>query len=518
MKAISPNDDLSAQLTLVERSNEIFDYESTDVFPEYDPQISQVTDPNYTPPQAVTDLIISDNYWDCNAAGTGYDYLVELHWDIPQGSIFEFFEIWVNDGTGYKVAGTTTSKIYKYYVDQEYLGIEHGFKVVAVSSSGKKLELIAMPEVKTTPVEKTTSPSDVSFLAMQITNQILQLSWNTINDCDIKEYQLRYSPDTNDVWESSVPLAYIDKNTSAISLQARTGIYFIKAIDFNSNQSQNSAEAMTTIPSLFDLNIIEVMNEAPDFEGTLVDTILLGEAVILTEAVPGDQTSVVYSSVGYYEYAQLLDLDDIYSVRLQSNIRAEGLKKGELMSDWEHLEDVIHLSTVITDEWDVALQYRATEIFASMADWDHLYEVDHLNFGAGVGWTEWRDIPTLGDATGRIFQFRVKLESLAANVTPRLFDATVKADMPDRLDSFENLTSHPTEATEVIYDPVFKGPGSSPNVQISIDGSEPGDYWNFDYKDLAGFAIRFYDVNGIQVSRQFDVAVKGYGRRHTTTL
>ncbi len=147
-----------------------------------------------------------------------------------------------------------------------------------------------------------------------------------------------------------------------------------------------------------------------------------------------------------------------------------------------------------------------------------VYEVDHLNFGAGEGWTEWRDIPTLGDATGRIFQFRTKLQSLAPNVTPRLFDATVKADMPDRLDSFENLTSHPTEATEVVYDPVFKGPGSSPNVQISVDNAESGDTWQFDYKNLEGFAIRFYDVNGTQVSRQFDVAVKGYGRRHTVTL
>ncbi len=518
VKSISPNDDLSAQLTLVERSNEIFNYESTDVFPEYDPQISQTTDPNYTPPAAVTNLQVTDNYWDCNAAGNGYDYLVELLWDIPVGSVYEFFEIWVNEGNGYKVTGTTTSKLYRYTVTPENLGVEHGFKVVAVASSGNKLQLVAMPEVKTTPTAKITNPSDVSFLAMQITNQILQLSWETINDCDIKEYQLRYSPDTNDVWESSVPLAYIDKNTSAISIQARTGIYLIKAIDFNGNQSTSPAEAMTTIPNLFDLNIIEVMNEAPDFEGTLVDTVLLGEAVILTEATPGDATSVVYTEEGYYEYAQLLDLDDIYTVRLQSNIRADGFKKGEMMSDWLHLEDVIHLSTVITDEWDVALQYRATEIFASMADWDHLYEVDHLNFGAGEGWTEWRDIPTLGDATGRIFQFRTKLQSLAPNVTPRLFDATVKADMPDRLDSFENLTSHPTEATEVVYDPVFKGPGSSPNVQISVDNAESGDTWQFDYKNLEGFAIRFYDVNGTQVSRQFDVAVKGYGRRHTVTL
>lgn len=518
VKSISPNDDLSANITLVEKADAIFEYESTDVLPDYDPQISVTSDPNFKPPKAVTDLTLGDNFWECSVTQSGYTYYAEVVWNMPPGSVFEFFEIWVNDGRGYKAVGTTTVKYYRYDVGQSQLDVEHGIKVVAVSASGKKLQLVEMPEVLFTPMSKTAPPSDVEALNMSITNQVLQLSWTPIDDCDCKEYVLRYSPDANDVWESSIPLQTVSKNVSSVAVQARTGVYLIKAIDFNDNQSVNSAIATTTVPNLFDLNIIETMNEAPDFPGVLDNTELLGEAVILKEAVIGDDTTTVYETEGAYEFSDLLDLDDIYTVRLQSLIRADGLKKGELMSDWESLEDVEHLNTSLHSDWDVALQYRATDIFASMASWQHLYEIEHLNYGAGVGFTEWRDIPTVGDATGRIFQFRIQLFSLAPNVTPRLFDATVNADMPDRTDSFENEISHATEAHVISYDPVFKGPGTTPNVQISIDDGESGDYWTFDYKTLEGLAIRFYNKDGIQVSRQFDLVAKGYGRRHTVSL
>lgn len=517
VRSISPNDDFSAQLTLVEKAEAIFDYESSDVLPTYDPQISATSNPA-RPPSAVTNLTMADNAWECSDTQSGYAYYVELVWDIPFGSVYEFFEIWVNDGRGYRVIDTTTSKLYRYNVEQPRLGYEHGFKVVAVSATGAKLQLIAMPEVLATPVEKTTPPSDIAALQMSITNQVLQLSWDRIPDCDVKEYVLRYSPETNDTWESSIPLAVVSKDVNALSVQARTGVYFIKALDYGGNQSVNASQAMTTIPNLFDLNIIETMNEAPDFDGVTENTEKLGDSIILMESVPGDQDTVEYYPVGYYEYQDLLDLDDIYSVRLQSQIRADGLKKGELMSDWESLDEVDHLSTAIHSDWDVSLQYRASDIFAAMSSWEHLYEVDHINFGAGIGFTEWRDIPTVGDATGRIFQFRTKLTSLQPNVTPRLFDATVKADMPDRINSYENQVSHPSEAFVISYDPVFKGPAPSPNIQISIDDGETGDYWEFDYKTLDGLAIRFYDKDGIQVSRQFDLVAKGYGRRHTTSL
>ncbi len=428
------------------------------------------------------------------------------------------FEIWVNDGRGYRSVATTRIKSYRYLVDSSRLDIEHEFKVAAVSASGKKLELAAMPEVLATPGTKTSLPPDIPALHISLTNQVLQLSWDSIGDCSTFQYILRYSPSEVDIWESSMPLAVVPSNTTSISVQARTGVYFIKVLDSEGNLSLNAAESFTTIPELIDVNDIVTIDDIPALTGEFDQTEKLGDAVILTEQVHGDQSSVIYYVEGYYTFSQIFDLGDIYSVRLLSLLRADGYKKGELMSDWVELDLVDHLNTSLHSDWDVSLQYRASNVFEAMSDWVQLDFIDHINSGAGIGFTPWRDIPTTGDATGRVFQFRARLRSLTANVTPRLFDATVQAVMPDRYESFEELTSSASDAMQVNYLTSFYGPSPSPNVQVSIINAQSGDYWAFDSKTLAGCAIRFYDVTNSQVVRVFDLVAKGYGSQHSTTL
>lgn len=518
VKSINPNDDLSATITLIERANDIFAYESEGYIPEYDPQISQTSDPDRYPPSPVTDLSLLQNTYECAMTQSGYNYFAEFSWNIPSGSVYEFFEIWVNDGRGYTRFDTTTDKRYKYNIDQGRLDMPHGVKVVAVSTSGRKIGLVEMPELVFIPETKSAPPADVLDFGMSITNQTLQLSWSPVLECDINKYEIRFSPDTNDVWDASVPLQIVDRNVNSLAVQARTGIYFIKAVDFAGNKSVNATKTLTTIPNLFELNIIETINDAPDFNGQFDKTELMGEAIVLQKEILGDVNSMKFFSEGTYEISKLLDLGDIYSVRLQSLIRADGYKFNELMSEWEHLSDVDHLNTADSDDWNVIAEYRATNEILAMADWEHLYDVEHINEGLGQGFTDWRPIPTTGDATGRVFQFRIKLQSLTPNVTPRLFDATIKADMPDRIDSFDNLVSSATELTRVDYARSFRGPGTTPVIQISIDNGQSGDYWTFEDKTLDGFGIRFYDESGTQVSRQFDVVAKGYGRRNPETI
>lgn len=518
VKAINPNDDLSAGITLVERANDIFALESGGEIPVYDPQISDTARPDFSPPKAVVGLAITDLNWECAQTQSGYNYYVQVSWDIPPGSVYEYFEIWVNDGRGYRLATQTSAKYYKTDLDQSRLGFPHGIKVVAVAASGKKLQLIAMPEVTFTPTVKSTPPSDVTSFGMSITNQTLQLTWAAIPDCDASKYEIRYSPDVNDVWEASTPLQIVDRNVNSVTVQARTGVYFVKAIDFAGNKSVSASRVITTIPGLFDLNIIETFNDAPGFSGEYDQTEKLGDAVVLRVQQAGTVDTMQFFPLGYYTLSEILDLGDIYSVRLASYIRADGYRFGELMSSWEHLADIDHLSTSEGEDWNIIAEYRATNEILAMSDWAHLADIEHINEGIGEGFTDWRPIPTIGDATGRVFQFRIRLESLTPNVTPRLFDGTIKADMPDRLDSFENLLSSDTDPLTVTYDTEFRGPSPSPNVQISIDGAETGDYWLFENKNLAGFQIRFYDKNNVQVARQFDVAAKGYGSKHTVTI
>lgn len=519
VKSISPNDDTSATLILVEKADAIYTYESTDTFPPYDPQISDLTLSDSKPPNEVTNLIATTTTQCSVPQGTGVDYIVTLTWDIPAGSVYELFEIWVNDSTGYSSIATTKIKTYVFDVDPSKLDRPYGFKVVAVSATGAKLDLAAMATITTIVASKTLPPSDVQNFNVGITDQTLQLSWTPIDDCDAFQYVLRYSPDINNItWEASIDLATVKSDFNTFACQARTGTYFIKAIDSSGNASVNAGVAITTIPDLFDINDIETIDEAPTFEGELDQTALLGEAVILTEQVAGDINTVEYYTQGYYTFAELLDLGDIYTIRVQSLLQAIGVKKGEFMSDWTELSLVTELSTVTHDQWDVALEYRTSTEFDSMSDWTELGLVDHINFGGGEGFTNWREIPQVGDVTGRIFQFRVRLDSNAANVTPLVYDTTVNAYMPDRTESGDNIMSDDVVATTVTYSTSFAGPGSTPIVQISIDSAQTGDYWSFDTKALDGFAIRFYDKTGTQVARSFDFVAKGFGHNNAAVI
>ena len=516
VKSISPNDNFSATLTLVEKADAIFDAESTDTFPDYDPLISQASSPDGKPPGEVQNLIIADSGFECSDAG--YEYFTLLDWDAPLGSVYEIFEVLVDDGRGFTLVASTRDSFYRYVISPTRLGYTHKYKVLAVSVTGKKLELGAISEVTNTPTLKTTPPSDVDFLATDITGEVLQFSWNQVNDCDVREYLIRYSPNLAATWNSSIPLLRVDRNTTLASTQARTGIYFIKAVDFNGNESANAASALTTIPNLFNLNIIEETTDFPDLLGVFDRTEKQGDTLVLSEEVVGGVGTNEYYSEGYYYYESLLDLSEIYTVRLQSLIQAEGYTIGDLMVNWVTLDAVQFLSNTKSSEWDVEAQYRSTDVINVMANWVTLDSIDPISEGVQDNFTEWRKF-VMGDATARIFQFRLKLVSNKPNVTPRVFDGTIRADMPDRSEAFGNLVATDTDGYELIYSPAFAGPNpGGPAIQISIDGAESGDTWAFDYRNNDGFKIRFFDQNGDPVERTFDAAVKGYGRKSNSVI
>jgi hypothetical protein len=505
---------MGAVLTLVERADAIFDAESSDIIPEYNAQINKTFSPDLTAPPEVSNLIVTDNTWECN--GAGYRYFVELDWDSPPNGAAEAYEIYVDFGRGFNLADVTRETQYRFIVDERRLGLLHSFKVLAVSATGNKLNLGEVGSVTATPLPKTTRPSNVESLSIDITNEVLQLVWPKVEECDIAEYLIRYSPNQNDIWESSIPLLRVNANVTLAATQARTGVYLIKAVDFNNNESTQAARAITTIPNLFNLNIIEEITDFPTLTGVKDRVVVSPGQIRLLETNVGGPTDVEYEPEGYYYYNDLLDLGDIYTVRLQSLIRAEGFTLSDLMSNWPTLADIPTLTFAGFSDWSVESEYRTTSELNVISNWNPMSDVDPISTNDRDIWSEWRKF-IVGDATGRIFQFRLKLISNRANVTPRVFDGLIKADMPDRTASFDNQIVPPS-GLELVYDPGFYGPGTTPNVQVSIEDAESGDYWVFDYKTLDGLKITVFDRNDVAVTRTVDIQAKGYGRKNTTII
>jgi hypothetical protein len=514
VKSINPNDDLSANLTLVEKADAIYDAESTGDLPIYDPQISQTVDAEFAPNE-VDDLLVVDMTFEC--FGTGYRYYVDLDWEAPLGSAFEAYEVYANSGIGYNLISVTRQSFYRYYVDETYLGVPHAFKVLAVSSTGAKLDLAAVAEVSATPVLKITPPSDVAGLNTDITGEVLQLFWPQIEDCDVREYLLRYSPTLVGTWETSIPLLRADRTATLAATQARTGTYLIKAVDFNGNESVNAAVAITSVPSLFNLNVVETITDFPTLPGPLDRAVKDGDTLKLAVEIPGTPDTQQFYSEGFYYYQNLLDLGDIFTIRLQSLIQAEGYTENDVMSNWLTLDSVTKLANSKFSEWDVETQYRSTNVFDVIENWTTLDSVPAMATGDEDDFTPWRTF-FIGDATGRIFQFRLRLISNKPSVSPRVFDGTITADMPDRLEKYTNRVSHVTNGYVMTYAPAFYGPGTTPSVQISLENGQAGDYWTFENKNLEGFTVKFFDIGDNPVSRQFDAHVAGYGRKYTSVI
>lgn len=513
VKTISVNDDQSVDITLVEKADEIYDYEDNPNIPVYDPKISGTEDTTQTAPGLVTFLEVTDNIFECD--GTAYVYSITLNWNVPTGSVYDQFEVYSNSGQGFDLITITKSSRFKYIVPETSLGLEHTFKVLAVAANGAKKDLGEAISVSATPVRKSTPPSDVESIDLNITNEVLQISWTRVDDCDIQEYLIRYNPTVGGTWEESIPLTRENRKNSTTSVQARTGTYLIKAVDFNDNESAIAAKAITTIPELFNLNIIEETNDFPTLPGSVDQVVKQNGALVLQELSNGDPTLTEYYSQGYYYYSEFLDLGEIYTVRLQSLIQAEGFTEDDIMSEWVTLEDLEYLSNSRQSEWDVRTEVRYTDTFNVMSEWVSLDVIDPLSEGEQDNWTEWRDF-TVGDFTGRIFQFRLKLISNKESVTPRVINGVIKADMPDRVFSLENELI-PINGKTISINPAFKGPVPL-NIQISQDNAQSGDYYIISNRSLESFDIEFFDKDNNSVSRQIDISVKGYGRKNDAVI
>lgn len=514
VKAISPQNDFSAQLTLVEKADAIYSAESSGTIPAYSAQISPTQNTEFVAPKEVQNLQVIKNDYRC--LGSDYQYYIDLDWDVPSGSAYSLFEIYADTGRGYDLVTYTKDSAYEYIVNQDNLSVVHNFKVIAVSASGKKLDLGAVGFVTATPLKKTSAPTSIDALYLNVTDQTIQLDWKAITDCDVFEYLIRFAPNSNGTWESSIPLLRVDRHTTLAHAQSRTGTYLIKAVDFNGNESLDAAIAITSIPELTGLNFIEETNDFPTLAGNLIQTIKDGDALELQKVVSGDPTVNEYYSEGYYYFADFLDLGEIYTVRLQSLIEAEGFTVDDIMSNWVTLDTVVAMSGAKQSDWDVETQCRATDSFNVMSEWPSMDVIDPLSEGASDNWTPWKKF-TIGDFTGRIFEFRLKLISNKASVTPKVFNGIIRSDMPDRFETYNNLSAT-SSGLAITYTPAFKGPATSPNVQITQDAAQSGDYPVITSKTLNGCFITIYDKNDIAVARSFDVAVKGYGRKASAVI
>ena len=432
-------------------------------------------------------------------AGVTAKSAVTVSWRIPPDPRAKYFELQVlKPGyPDYENVGITQVSSLNL---QDTISGEYTFRVRSISALSTKSDWI----YKTFKLDGLLAPpADVEELRVAVNSSQLYLEWDRVPDLDLDKYEIKYSPASTGVtWGSSQLLATVRGEN--ITIPARNGTYLIKAIDTSGVYSINPAISVVGVADILSKNVVELIQEQSDFPGVKVDVestegVLyltssssigdwpsLGEILILGYGLTG----VV--STGEYYAAESIDLGEVYTVSITSDIIAYGESYENAIGTWDILGDVLSLGgSVVSDLWSVELELRQSNDGISWGDWKRFY---------------------VGEYTARAFEFRLIMTSFDTKVTPAISKLGITVDMPDRVHSGQDLVCPPA-GLRVNYTPSF---AAKPAIATNSQGLTGGEYCVISNSDETGFDIIFYsnDTN-TAVGRTFDYVAHGYGRKVT---
>lgn len=364
-------------------------------------------------------------------------------------------------------------------------------------------------------VGKTAPPQDVTNFTGNVVSGNLNLTWTPTTDLDLSHYRLRYSNlTTGATYQNAINLIEkIPRPGNSVTVPARQGTYFIKAIDKLGLASNNPATitVLTNVAGIENLNLVSTVTEGPEFDGVKDDTVELDaeNQLILDTSINFDSGIGNFDDAtglfdggggnvdleGFYYFANGSDLGDKYTARVTASITSTRQDYVNTFDDATGLFDAregeFDGDVNAFDNTDVELQVRTTDD----------------DPGGSPTWSDWSPF-VVGDYSARAFEFRLRLTTIDTQATPVVSGVTVEIDMPDRVLSGEDIASG-AGAKAVTFSPAFK---VSPAIGITAQNLQSGDYYEISSKSASGFTITFKDSGGSAVDRTFDYVAKGYGR------
>jgi hypothetical protein len=491
------NEDLTVDVQLYEHQDSFYTWTEK----AQAPVIADTTLPNpysVSPPSSVTldDQLIAYN-----------DGTVIVALDIAIGASTDSFvdyyqvEYKKSSETDYQVHGQGTGLNQRVLnvIDQETYDV----RVKAVNAIGASSTYVTATR---TIIGAIAPPQDVEDFACNIVNQDAHLSWSPVSDLDLAYYQIRYSTLTSGAdWQNSVSLVQkIARPATSVTVPARNGSYLIKSVDKLGNFSSNATLVVTNVIGIGNFNFVETITENPNFTGTtfqaiVVDNTLKLDSSELFDSATGDfdDTDRLFDSgvasydlysYGTYEFADIVDLGEIYTSRVTASI------------------------TQTSDNLDDTFDSRAGFFDNAQSNFDGDTPANcdaHLEIALSddnVTYTSFRNF-VIGDYSARYLKFRVYMSSKDLASTPVISALSVTVDMPDRIFSGNDIVSGTGTKSITFTIPYYS---SSYAVGITGQSMATGDYFLLTNKTINGFDVAFKNSSDTGISKTFDYISKGY--------
>jgi hypothetical protein len=398
----------------------------------------------------------------------------------------------------------------------EDTGRQHGVFVIQVIS------IYGIPgeeaEIEFSVLRDTTPPAaPEGFFVNIVGNTNADIAWIASQSIDVDRYELRYTPNVDSPrWEAAEHLATVGYDVTGYQTNARTGSYLLQVIDTSGNKSEVLIQR-TTVAELPDMNVVEVIEESPDWLGKKIYFGTEGGRLI-TEDAPytgGDEFGAEPYRESFYYYAEQVDLGDIYETRITAKLEAYGQLGNTFMVDWNPLSSVDPIAGVEENEdWDCWVEYRAGTNADVIADWPTMAEIDPIAGNVADDWTPWRRF-LAADVTARFLQFRIIARGYHPEAEVSVIQSRVEVDMPDRYWTKADVPVA-VGGTSINIDPPFRHIEA---ISVTVDGNDYNVRAVVSDKDPAGFKVTLIDQpSGDSVAGQVDVFVSGYGIQRTAII
>lgn len=484
----------------------------------YDFGTIQVSDsaPNTNLPDATqtgipNGLSVTEELYVTNTS-QGAQVRANLTWGQPTDAFIVSYDVEYQNGTnGWEYV--TTTKNLSAQVNNISAG-DYYFRVRAVNTMGVRSDWTTTAKIVIAGL--TTPPSQIQNFSVRAIDGSCHLQWDRVTDIDVLHggyIRIRHTPMTSGVtWANGTDIGEALAGTATnVVLPLLAGTYMAKAVDSAGNFSTDDAQAFTTVPNIMAFNVVSTLTEHPAFSGQKEDTTKVGSVLrldgapnpivqengynILTEAGEILETEIAQSAVvdsyGEYYFANDLDLGDVFTSRVSSNIVASGYVVGDLIDNRaDNVDTWANFDGEPSDAVSAQLQIRTTKDDPA----------------SSPTWTSWQPL-VIGDYHARAFEFRVIFNSTDSSRNIDVSELEVTIDMPDRNERDHDITV-PVGGLTITYDNAFK---DVPSVGITAQNQDGNDWFSLTNETSTGFDIEFFNGSN-SVARNINWMATGYGK------
>lgn len=393
-------------------------------------------------------------------------------------------------------------------IDANLIGKTVYFKICSFNQFGGAIEPIESANVYSHVVSggyARRSPPNVSGFVASVLSGLINLSWSAADDDDVKNYgygRIKFSEkQSGATWADGIEIGRrVPGSSSAVSLPALSGSYLMKWVDSSGIESDAPAIVTTTAPTVIAMNAVAEINEAfglwsgnktdmsyiPTYGGILLDSKkTVSQMDLNISEWPNLSAIGGVVDAGQYRCASPVDIGSVQVCRVTTAVSAGAFCVTDMISVRGNVSEWNSVSGLDVHEYSVVPQIRVSN--------------------DGISWGEWFDFVT-GDISARFFDFRINVENQYDYNNVLINSLKMQVDMPDKIQSGNDLQSAYAAKTILFVEPFYKIPA----VAVTAQDMATGDYFTIQNKTVSGFDILFKNLSSQIVIRTFDYTAKGY--------